>query len=423
MFDFLTDSYFWLIAIGTGLLGVLNGTIGTFSFLRKESLMGDVIAHSVLPGVALAYIFFQSKNLLLLLVGGMVFGWLGSFFTHYLSEKSKLKTDTTFAIILSSFFALGIMLLSYIQQHPGPNPSGLNHFLFGNAASISESEVLTICIIAGLALLAIFRFFVPLRLICFNPDYAETIGVSKRFYTGLLRFLLILSIAISLQTVGVVMAAALLIIPATGARMWTHRLNNMVYIAGLMGAIAGLGGTYMSYHFSKAPTGPWVVIFLSFFAIVSIFFSPTKGVVANYRKKRRNQFKIDTENTVKRWWELMEDTSSKLSAEISICNQFGFSTGRWKTILRYLAKQNWIVATSNGGFELSVEGKNKALKIIRLHRLWELYLAKRLSLPTDHVHNDAEAIEHIITPEIEAFLERDLDHPQRDPHNSIIPQV
>ncbi|MFT5337480.1 MAG: manganese/zinc/iron transport system permease protein [Luteibaculaceae bacterium] len=424
MFDFITDSYFWLIASGTGLLGVLSGSIGTFSFLKKESLLGDVIAHSVLPGIALAYILFNSKAIIPLLIGGIIFGWLSTILTAQISRLTKLKPDTTFALILSSFFGLGMMFLSYIQNHPGPNPSGLNHFLFGNAAAITPSEITTILLITILCITLIVLFFKPFSLVCFNPEFAGAIGISVPFYRGFMRFLVILSIAISIQAVGVVMAAALLISPAAAGRMWSNKLSVIVWIGASLGFVSGIFGTLVSYQFSNAPTGPWVVIILSFGALISIFFAPKKGIVALQYQKKRNQKKMDEENILKTLYKLASQTNNEFTpiGIDRLKQQMYLSDGKLKGYLSHLKKSGLLVQ-KQWSFGLSKTGRAKALKTIRLHRLWELYLTKRLSLPKDHVHNDAEAIEHIITPEIEHYLVKDLGNPTRDPHNSKIPEA
>lgn len=216
--------------------------------------------------------------------------------------------------------------------------------------------------------------------------------------------------------------AALLITPASGARFWSDRLGKMILIATLFGALSAYFGSYVSYIAPAMPTGPWIVMFLSFLTIGSIWFAPKRGMFSRFKTQKENQKKIISENVLKLFYHLGE---KKEIFEIGrtfdeLKNHRSISEKELNKGLAYCLKENWIRKKGEKWY-VTNQGLNEAKRVIRLHRLWELYLNQRLKLEPDHVHNDAEAIEHIITPEIERLLEKELDFPKIDPHKSKIP--
>jgi manganese/zinc/iron transport system permease protein len=216
--------------------------------------------------------------------------------------------------------------------------------------------------------------------------------------------------------------AALLITPAASARYWTHRLGVMLALAGLFGALAGFLGTAISYLQPKMPTGPWVVIALALVTVLSILFGSHKGVLARYFQGRRNHKKILVENILKCLYHLGESNQDfgLYYSEAAIQQRRFIPKNTLKVGISLLTRKH-LLAKKNENVALTEEGIVEAKRIIRIHRLWELYLTTHLSLPIDHVHEDAEAIEHIITPELEQELALRLNHPAEDPHHTAIP--
>ncbi|MEQ8909745.1 MAG: iron chelate uptake ABC transporter family permease subunit [Vicingaceae bacterium] len=410
------------VVLGTMILGATAAMVGTFAFLRKRALVGDAIAHSILPGVCLSFMISGSKNPFGLIIGAVITGWLSLLLIDAISRTTKLKSDAAIGIILSVFFGFGILLLTSIQNSGNAAQSGLDSFLFGKAASLTQDDILIFSSI-GLVLIAlVLIFYKEFKLISFNPDYAKVIGLPVRFLEFLLATITVLAVAVGIQAVGVVLMAALLITPASGARFWTNRLTYMILIATLFGAISGFMGSYVSYIAPAMPTGPWVVMCLSVLTIGSIWFAPKTGMLAKFKVHRENKKKILLENVLKLFYHLGEADQDfdhgrsyetlKHSRELTDQElQRGLAQLRKKNYVRKMS-DNWYVTQS---------GLEEAKRIIRLHRLWEMYLNQRLKLEPDHVHNDAEAIEHIITPEIERLLEKELKYPQKDPHQSTIP--
>lgn len=422
--DFLsfTDPNVRYVVVGSIILGASSALVGSFAFLRKRALVGDAIAHSVLPGVAAAFMISGVKDPLILIVGALISGWLSIVMIDGIVRTTKLKSDAAIGIVLSVFFGVGILLLTHIQQSGNGAQSGLDSFLFGKAASLTPDDIWVFSSIGSFLVVIIFLFFKAFKIVSFNPDYAQTIGLPVKFLEFLLSTITVLAVAVGIQAVGVVLMAALLITPASGARFWTNKLGKMLIIATLFGVLSAFVGSYISYIAPSMPTGPWVVMILSLLTVASIWFAPKKGMLARLKTRRENHNKILTENILKLFYHLgekNEDFEAGRSQEVLLKNR-DFTEVELKKGLQKLKKKNLLRNKKNLWY-ITQTGLNEAKRIIRLHRLWEMYLNQRLKLEPDHVHNDAEAIEHIITADIEKQLEKELAYPEKDPHQSKIP--
>ncbi|MFT6167091.1 MAG: manganese/zinc/iron transport system permease protein [Vicingaceae bacterium] len=425
-FQFLSfsDPNVLFVVLGTMILGASAAIVGCFSFLRKRALVGDAIAHSILPGVCLAFMVSGSKNPLYLIIGAFITGWLSLLLIDAITRTTKLKSDTAIGIILSVFFGVGILLLTSIQHSGNASQAGLDKFLFGKAASLTQDDVYIFGTIAIILIAVVVLFYKEFKLISFNADYARVIGLPVRFLEFMLATITVLAVAVGIQAVGVVLMAALLITPASGARFWTDKLSVMILIATAFGAVSGFLGSYISYIAPAMPTGPWIVMCLSLFTIGSIWFAPRTGMLARFRVQKDNQRKILIENVLKLFYHLGERTNG-FKKERSLQTLLETRDLRIKELkrgLHLLKHRNWI-RKKGENWVITQSGLNEAKRIIKLHRLWEMYLNQRLKLEPDHVHNDAEAIEHIITPELERQLEKELNYPTKDPHESIIPYI
>jgi ABC-type Mn2+/Zn2+ transport systems, permease components len=274
-------------------------TVGCFAFLRKRALVGDAIAHAILPGLALAFLLSQSKNPLYLLLGALASGWLAMYLIEFLAQRSKLSGDTSIALVLSVFFGFGILLLTHIQHSSSASQAGLDDFLFGQAAGMRKEDLQVYAGVALLLLLVIALLYKELMLFSFNPEFAAAAGLPTQRLKYVLNAITVLAIAIGIQSVGVVLMAALLITPAAAARAWTDRLGLMILLSAFLGAFSGLVGSYISYSAPTMPTGPWIVMSLSVLALLSLFLAPRRGLLARLRQQRRNRHKIADENLLK----------------------------------------------------------------------------------------------------------------------------
>ncbi len=408
---------FWVVSIGAGIICFAAGIVGTFSYLRKRALIGDVVSHAVLPGVAISFMLTGVKNPLYFLIGATTSGILSIWLVDFIQSKSKLKPDTILALTLSVFFGIGIVLLTKIQHSGDAAQSGLDSFLFGKAASMTMHDVIIFSIIALINTICIVVFLRAFSIISFDEEYAKSIGFNVKVIKSFLALLTVITVAIGIQSVGIVLMAALLITPASGARFLTNSVKKMLVYAGIFALFSGFSGVIISSSGKAMPTGPWIVVVLSIFTIIAIFFGKEKGVIARMRTRKSNNIKINNENTLKTIYKLSKEGNESISRDQLINNQ---STTQFKPTLKRLEK-NQILIRVNESVILTEKGKLAAREVIRKHRLWEIYLSKYFNLDPDHLHDDAEGIEHIITPEIEKHLITLLNRPEKDPHQSEIP--
>ncbi len=416
------DANIRFVTIGSVLLASSSAVVGCFTLLRKRALVGDAVAHAVLPGVCLAFILSGTKNPLILLIGAFVTGWLSLIVIDFITSRSRIKEDTAIGLVLSVFFGVGILLLTSIQHSGNAAQSGLDNFLFGKAASLVGEDLIVFSAVAVLLLLATILFFKEFTLLCFDADYARSIGFPVRALELLLTTLTVLAVVVGIQAVGVVLMAAMLITPAAAARFWTENLKLMLFLAALMGAFSGVAGAFVSFTAPAMPTGPWIVLIISLIAIFSFAFAPGRGWVARIYRMRKNKALILEENLLKLLYQVGEQKEDFFHTRSldELLERRNVPKKEARAGLQKLRRQGYVMKTKQG-WVLSNQGQIRGRRVVRLHRLWELYLTQFLQLPSDHVHEDAETIEHIITPELEQRLLEELNYPLIDPHSTRIP--
>ncbi len=422
LIDLLNDPNVRYVTLGCVLLGISSAVVGCFTLLRKRALVGDAVAHAVLPGVCLAFVLAGNKNPLALLAGAFATGWLSVLTIDALRRHTKLKEDTAIGLVLSVFFGVGILLLTAIQHSGNPEQAGLDKFLFGQAASLVGTDLQVFGAVAVGVLITVALFYKELKILSFDPAFAAAMGLPVRRLEWLLSTLTVLAVVTGIQAVGVVLMAALLITPAAAARYWTERLGVMIGLAALFGGLSGLAGAAISYAAPAMPTGPWVVVVVSGVAIASFLLAPRRGVIARWYQQRQHRRLMAEENILKGFFHLAENAGSGVvsPSEATLQAYRHFAPQQLRTGLRALQRRGFVVLRG-AQWTLTPAGTDRARRIVKLHRLLEMYLARFLRLPPDHVHEAAETLEHLISPELEARLEEELDFPTHDPHDRPIP--
>ena len=269
-FPLLHDYTFQVVALGAALLGMASGMIGSFAVLRRQSLLGDVVSHAALPGIAAVFLMTGTKDTVWLLIGALCSGLTATGFIIGVVRYSRVKFDTALALGMSVFFGLGLVLLTYVQKIPNSNQAGLQRFIFGQAAVLLKSDILVIAV-TGAALLALtLLFWKEFKLLSFDPEFARSLGLPTRSLNVLLSAMTVAAIIAGLQTVGVILMSAMLVAPAVAARQWTNRLGVMVGLAALFGAISGVAGTLASSALPKLPAGPAIVVAADILVLISL---------------------------------------------------------------------------------------------------------------------------------------------------------
>ncbi|WP_417265984.1 metal ABC transporter permease [Brumimicrobium sp.] len=295
------------ITLGTAVLGAVTGMLGSFAVLRKQSLLGDAISHAALPGIALAFLFTGAKDSNVLLIGALISGLIGAFWIRGITTKTHLKADTALGLILSLFFGFGILLLTFIQKRPDANQAGLDKYLFGQAATLVESDVWLMAFVAGLCVLVLLFFWKEFKILLFDKDYAQTLGFNTKFIDALITSFIVLAIVLGLQTVGVILMSAMLLAPAAAARQWTNSLGVMVFLAAIFGASAGVFGTAISATQNNLSTGPVIVLVASVFVLFSFVFSPNRGLLFKRIRLIRNRNDLELQKTLTFMYHIVQD--------------------------------------------------------------------------------------------------------------------
>ncbi|HMM41711.1 MAG TPA: metal ABC transporter permease [Thermomicrobiales bacterium] len=284
--DLLFDYTLRNVALGSALLGIVGGVLGTFAVLRRQGLVGDALAHAALPGIALAFMLTGSRAPAVLMLGAAVSGWLGTLLILRIVRDTRISEDTALGVVLTVFFGLGIVLLTQIQHSGDANQAGLDRYLFGQAATLVAEDVRTMAVVGGVALAIVALLFKEFKLLAFDAEFAASLGFPTDRLSILLTSAIVLAVVIGLQTVGVVLMAAMLVAPAVAARQWTNRLGVMVLLSGAFGAAAGVTGAVISVTARHVPTGPMIVLCATVIVVVSLLFAPERGIVWDAVRRR-----------------------------------------------------------------------------------------------------------------------------------------
>lgn len=287
----LLSSNFQWVLLSTTLLGIAAGMFGTLAYWRKQSLMSDALSHAALPGVVIAFLIMNEKNLPFLILGAGISALLGALFIQTIKNSTRIKEDTAMGMILSVFFGGGIMLLTIANRSGGGNQSGLDSFIFGQAATMVQSDVYMMAGLAGLVIFIIIIAFKEWKLFLFDPSFAQGIGYPLKGMNVIYLLVLVITIVIGIQAVGVILMAALLIIPAVSARYWTHSFRTMMGLSAAFGGVSGALGTFISAQGAGWPTGPFIVLSASCLFLISLVIGKEKGLLIEwleYRAVRRD---------------------------------------------------------------------------------------------------------------------------------------
>ncbi len=359
-----TDYTLRTITLGTAILGAVTGMLGSFAVLQKQSLLGDAISHAALPGIAIAFLITGAKDSNTLLLGALVSGLLGTFWIRGIITKTHLKSDTALGLILSVFFGFGMLLLTFIQKQPNANQAGLDKYLFGQAATLVESDVWFMAIVTGVCLFVLLLFWKEFKILLFDKDYANTLGFNTKTIDVLITSFIVLAIVLGLQTVGVVLMSAMLLAPAAAARQWTNSLGMMVFLAAVFGAFSGVFGTAISASQDNLSTGPVIVLVASVFVVFSFVFSPSRGLLFRHIRVISNRRDLEFQKTLSFMYHIAE-THDNISHPhtIKILNNFqGFTR---KTLQKLVDKH--YVTLDGAMWSLTQEGFDTASNLYNQH--------------------------------------------------------
>jgi len=294
----VTDYTLRTVALGSAALGLVSGALGAFAVLRRQSLLGDAVSHAALPGIVLAYMLTGARTPLVLVLGAALAGWAASLVVMLVTRTTRIKIDTALGLVLSTFFGLGLVLLSIVQRSSGAGQAGLDRFLFGQAAALVGDDLVTMTVLGALVLVALMLLWKEFKLLSFDPAFAGAMGLPVRLLDIGLTTLLVIAIVIGLQTVGVVLMSAMIVAPAAAARQWTDHLGRLVALSGFFGAVSGLTGAILSSLVPHLPTGPTIILVVTAVTILSLFLAPRRGLLAARVRKFRQRRQLQAERVL-----------------------------------------------------------------------------------------------------------------------------
>lgn len=410
-----------VVIIGTTLLGLAAGLVGTFLILRKRALLSDTLSHATLPGIALTFIVItylggEGKNLIALIIGAALFSVLGTVSVILIQKYSRLKDDAALGIVLSVYFGFGIALLGIASRMETGTAAGLSSFIYGKTASMLFFDAVLIGVTALGSAIVCVLLFKEFTLICFDYNYAATQGWPVMRLDFLMMTLAVVVTVIGLQAVGLILVVALLIIPPSAARFWTRRLKNMLILSGLFGALSGLLGSTFSALMANLPAGAVIVIMAALVFIFSLAFGSASGLLQQMIERRRLTNKVARENLLRKMYEYHElRNSAKAASQITEGLRFedllaarAWSSTRLRKTLKSTISAGMIRGNGNQRFTLTDKGLHESYQIVRKHRLWEAYLITHADIAPSQVDWGADAIEHVLDREMIKKLEKML---------------
>ncbi len=258
-------------------LGVLCAIVGSYMIVQQMGMLAHAISHSVMAGLPIAYVIGVALS-----IGALVAGVVSALVLYLIESRSRVKTDAAMALILTSFVAIGVILVSVL---PGANRIDLVHVLFGNILGVTMKEIWWSLAIAVVGIILVRLFFKELLFYTFDPKGAQASGLPVHWYNASLIVAMTVTIVVCLPTVGALLVVALLVAPAVTAYMLVKELHQIMWVGSVIGALSSVIGMYLSYYLD-APSGAAIVLVAFCFFCLAFFFSPSEGLLVNFWRQR-----------------------------------------------------------------------------------------------------------------------------------------
>lgn len=426
MREYLMDPVFRIPLLCSLLMCLSSSLVGVLIFLKKRSLLSETLSHTTYPGVTLGLLvtsFFSIKDVsTFLILSTATIAAIFGFFALQFLQKRGVKEDAALTFVLASFFGFGVTLSSIVQSFFPEHFRNVNVYLYGNVATISDNYLYFYALFSLFVIGILCLFFKEFKLFLFDKDFAITMKVPLVNFERLFMFLVVIAVVVGMRSVGLILVSAMLIAPAIFARAFTDNLKWLFVIAGGMSVCATFLGNILSLKFSthdvSIPDGPTIVLITTCFSFSALLFAPKRGLMFRFVRSLCFQFETLKENLLKALWRSLSKkyTFSELIHLVHSSRVLVFLA-----LFRLRAEKS--IEKEGNFYKLNPNGLKQGAKIIRLHRLWEVYLVDYLGIHAERVHKSAEEIEHILNHDLEKALIELLDDPVSDPHNQPIPKT
>lgn len=425
----------WIVI--TAVLSALACALpGCFLVLRKMSMMGDAISHAVLPGLAIAFVVTNSRDSLSMFIGAAAVGVLTAVFVDWVNRLGGVEESAAMGVVFTTLFALGLILLVRGADHVDIDPGCV---LYGAVELVPMDTrdffawtvpraVVNLGVVLFINILFITVFFKELKVSTFDPALSDTLGINSQVMNLALMAVVAVTAVAAFESVGSILVIAMLIVPAATAQLLTDRLAPMLVTSALVATAAAVLGhvsaiTLPSYvGFEDTNTAGMMAVVAGAMFFLAVLFAPQKGVVSRYLFQLELGLKVSGEDILGLLYRLEEDDldEDKLANDETFERALAVSALHRKLTTLRLSR-NGLLKSNGKLWELTDSGRNEARKLVRTHRLWEVYLHQFLEKPPGKVHHTAHKLEHSTDEESRKKLQEVLGDPGSDPHGKPIP--
>ena len=419
---------FWII-VAAVLSALSCALLGNFLVLRRMSMMGDAISHAVLPGLAAAFLITGSRDSFTMFIGAAIVGVLTAVLTEWIHRLGKVEHSASMGVVFTSLFALGLVLIVQAADHVDLDAECVLYGAIELIPSFDPFEipqaVITLGLVFGVVLTFVLVFYKELKITAFDPQLATTLGINATFMHYLLMSLIAMTTVACFESVGSILVIAMLIVPAASAFLLTERLWLMILLSCVFAIIASVGGHLaaitippMISPIQDVSTSGAITTMAGLMFTVVLLVAPKQGVVSRLYHRWRLSLNILSEDMLGLLYRLDE---TRLDARWSLISQIVLANAFWVRLGLWRLKRQGFVSEHADGLHLTESGQARARKLVRTHRLWESYLHKHLGLPVDHLHEQANRLEHVTDEGMLDYLAQRVDNPQTDPQGKKIP--
>jgi manganese/zinc/iron transport system permease protein len=418
----------WQIIAVAALTNVACALLGCYLVLRRMSMMGDALSHAVLPGLVMAFLFSASLAILPMFAGALAIGMLTALCTQLLHRLGGVSADSAMGVVFTSLFALGVLLVHIYAHNIHIDAEcvfeGLLDAVYLDTVLVNGYEVpkqlLTILPVVALNAAFVLLFWKELLVASFDGALADTMG----FRSGLMHYFLMAMVALtsvaSFQAVGSILVVAMLIAPPATAQLLCDRMRSMLLVAVASAVLTAVLGYWLYIRTNTNAAGMMAVVAGGQY-LLAVLFAPRYGILGAVARNVRTSLRILREDLLAMLYRLEELAAGRTLGEREATAAVG--GGLLARVSLWMLIRRGRVRNSTAGLQLTDDGRRRAQRLVRSHRLWESYLVHQLNLPSDHVHDPAERMEHYIDAGLRRQLAEELGAASQDPHGREIPEV
>jgi manganese/zinc/iron transport system permease protein len=425
----------WIVVTGV-LCAMSCALLGNYLLLRRMSMMGDAISHAVLPGLAVAFLITGSRSGVIMLIGAGIVGILTALFTEWVRQLGKVDEGASMGVVFTTLFAVGLVLIvrgaDAVDLDPGCVLYGSIEMIPLDTVAIFGLEVpraaIVLACVFAIDVLFVLFFYKELRISSFDPGLATSLGLRASLMHYLLMTLVAVTTVAAFESVGSILVIAMLIVPAAAAHLLTDRLGVMLVISLVVAAASAILGHIAAitvprwFGYADTNTAGMMAVAAGCLFSASILLAPKHGVLPRLIDRIRLALRVTREDVLGLLFRLREREQAAQPGGIAALLHEALGRSPWVTRLAVRRLQlGGRVRTDGGRLDLTLPGMEEARHLVRVHRLWESYLAKHTPLASDHLHGPAEKMEHFISSTMGRALAKELVDVEVDPHGKPIP--